>query len=103
MRAARVALAAACAASACGPEVVSVSRPAPMNVCPDAPCAAYAQHGVAPTCSEGACLVAAQFPSNLALVVSLAQDSYLAPGRTYVVPFSDLHPTEVGNTKCPAG
>jgi hypothetical protein len=94
---------AACVAGACGPTTVSVSQPAPINICPDAPCAAYAQRGVPPTCSEGACLVAAQFPSNLILVVSLAQDSYLAPGRTYVVPFSDLHPAEVGNAKCPAG
>jgi hypothetical protein len=90
-------------AGACGPTTVSVTQAAPMNECPDAPCTGYSQKGVPPICNEGACLVAAQFPSNLALVVSLAQDSYLAPGRTYVVPFSDLHPATVGNPKCPAG
>jgi hypothetical protein len=45
------------------------------------------QAGAPPMCNGGACIVSGGDFANSALVVSLAADSYFAPGRTFVVPF----------------
>jgi hypothetical protein len=96
------AIAAGAFAVACDPVSPSAPRPAPSNACPDHPCSDYMQHGSAPSCSAGLCLAAAEL-GNLVLVVSLASDSYLAPGRTYVLSFSDLRPLLAGNPRCEPG
>jgi hypothetical protein len=68
---------------ACEPIVGDPGPAAPINACPEHPCEAYQQPGVAPSCNAGTCTVAAPAP-NLLLVIGLATDSYLAPGRTYL-------------------
>jgi hypothetical protein len=57
----------------------------PVNSCPAHPCASYAQQpGTAPTCDDdGICSVNAGVGDAL-LVIGLAVDSILAPGRTYL-------------------
>jgi hypothetical protein len=68
---------------ACEPIVGDPAPAAPINSCPEHPCEAYKQPGVAPSCVAGVCTVAAPAP-NLLLVIGLATDSFLAPGRTYL-------------------
>ena len=69
---------------ACEPIVGAPSPAAPVNSCPAHPCEAYdRQGGAPPVCSGGVCTVAAR-TTNLLLVIGLATDSYLAPGRTYM-------------------
>jgi hypothetical protein len=72
-------------ALACGATERTPTTSASANSCPEHPCSAYAtQSGQAPTCSEGTCLVGAQFANDV-LVVSLPSDSYFAPDRTIAV------------------
>jgi|GEM_PF-965637 len=86
-RAPTFSLAALVLALACGPIRPPPGPDAPVNACSsEDQCAAYAQAGATPVCNGGQCLVSAQF-ANLALVVSLPQDSPFAPNRTFVVPF----------------
>jgi hypothetical protein len=66
---------------ACEPIVGDPGPAAPINACPAYPCDAYKQPGAA--CNAGICTVTAATP-NLLLVIGLATDSYLAPGRTYL-------------------
>ena len=68
---------------ACEPIVGEPAPAAPINACPAYPCAAYTQPGPAPACNAGVCTVTASVP-DLLLVIELATDSYLAPGRTYM-------------------
>ncbi len=95
-RQARVAIAVALGVGlACEPIVGDPAPAAPINACPQHPCASYKQAGVAPTCTKGVrvgpvealeigvCTVSAPAP-NLLLVIGLATDGYLAPGRTYL-------------------
>jgi hypothetical protein len=84
-------LAVACAPIATGPTAVA----APVNTCP---CSAYQQGGAVPQCNGGACVVAATF-SDLVLAVSLSEDSYFAPGQTFIVPYSQLFGFQCG-TPC---
>jgi len=70
---------------------------APVNACP---CSAYEQPGAVPQCNGGACVVAATF-SDLVLAVSLSQDSYFAPGQTFVIPYSQLFGFQCAPTPCP--
>jgi hypothetical protein len=69
---------------ACEP-IVDHPQPllAPVNACPDHPCDAYKQPGDAPSCNVGVCTVSTP-TTNLLLVIGLATDSRLAPGRTYL-------------------
>jgi hypothetical protein len=72
---------------ACEPIVGAPSPSAPINSCPARPCDAYNKAGATPACNAGVCTVAAQ-TTNLLLVIGLAADSYLAPGRTYLTTLS---------------
>jgi hypothetical protein len=69
---------------ACEP-IVYTAPPllAPINACPEHPCDAYRQPGDAPSCNEGVCTVSTP-TTNLLMVIALATDSFLAPGRTYL-------------------
>jgi hypothetical protein len=67
---------------ACEPIVGTPGPAAPINACPLHPCDAYKPSG-APVCTDGICTVPST-TSNLLLVIGLATDSYLAPGRTYI-------------------
>ena len=78
-----LALAVGLACDACDALAPVVVTSAPVNACPAHPCAAYTQSGVAPSCDDGACTVAAT-EADLLLVIGLAADSIFAPGRTYV-------------------
>jgi hypothetical protein len=79
-------------ALACEPIVGTPSPAAPMNVCPAHACNAYKQPGAAPTCNDaGVCTIPSQ-TTNLLLVIALATDSYLAPGRTYLTTLSSATP-----------
>lgn len=69
---------------------------APMNACP---CSSYEQAGALPQCNGGACVVEATF-SDLVLAVSLSEDSYFAPGQTFVVPYSQLSAFQCAPTPC---
>ena len=74
-----------------------------MNTCPEHPCEAYAQQpGAPPECNGGVCLVTAQI-GPLVLVVSLPQDSYFAPSRTFAVSFSDLLSASPSDPMCAPG
>ena len=68
---------------ACEPIVEDPGPAAPINACPAHPCDTFTQPGPAPSCNAGACTVVAP-TTNLLLVIGLATDSYLAPGRTYL-------------------
>ena len=69
---------------ACEPIVGDPGPAAPTNDCPAHPCAAYKPSGAAASCTGGVCTVATP-TANLLLVIGLATDSYLAPGRrTYI-------------------
>ncbi len=68
---------------ACEPIVGDPAPAAPINACPAHPCDAYKQSGDAPSCNDGVCTVSTP-TSHLLLVIGLATDSFLAPGRTYV-------------------
>ena len=65
---------------ACEPIVADPGPKAPVNACPAHPCDAY---GAAPSCNAGVCTVATP-TTDLLLVIAMATDSYLAPGRTYL-------------------
>jgi hypothetical protein len=66
---------------------------APINSCADHPCASYtAQPGLTPGCNGGLCLVVAQIP-HIVVAVSLSEDSYFAPGQTYLIDYGDLFKT----------
>ncbi len=69
---------------ACEPIVGDPGPAVPINACPAHPCSAYNQQpGATPSCNAGVCTVAT--PANdLLLIIGLATDSYLAPGRTYM-------------------
>jgi hypothetical protein len=59
-----------------------------VNSCPDHPCSAYVDGGVAPICSGGACVFStssASFGSDV-LFVSMPSDALFAPDRTIAVP-----------------
>jgi hypothetical protein len=73
-------------AAGCDPIVAPPGRAAPVNACPDHPCAAYDQDGVAPTCNAGVCTVPA-VTTDLLLVIELPDDAYQAPSRTYLMSF----------------
>lgn len=61
-----------------------------MNSCPEHPCSAYVQPPPAPVCvSPGECLVTSEF-TNLAIVISLPQDSPFAPERTFAFPYAQV-------------
>jgi hypothetical protein len=79
-------------AAACGPVTAPAGNPAPVNACPAHPCEAYKQDGTAPSCTGGVCTVAGPV-ANLVLVVGLADDTYTAPDRTYLISFGDQPPT----------
>jgi hypothetical protein len=86
---------------ACEPIVATQAPGPPLNACPGHACAAY-QPGPTPTCNAGVCIVPAT-PTNLLLVIGLATDSYLAPGRTYVATLnsaSSAPPTCAAPTCC---
>ncbi len=68
---------------ACEPIVADPGPKAPVNACPAHPCDAYAEAGAAPSCNAGVCTVATP-TTDLLLVIAMATDSYLAPGRTYL-------------------
>jgi hypothetical protein len=74
--------------SACEPIATQPVNDAPINACPAHPCETYKQGTPAPTCSEGVCTVATP-TTGLLLVIELAGDTYLAPGRTYLMSFGD--------------
>jgi hypothetical protein len=80
-RACALALVAVGVGLACAPIVADPVPATTENACPAHPCDAYKQAGVA--CNDGICTVSAT-TTNLLMVVGLATDSYLAPGRTYV-------------------
>jgi hypothetical protein len=79
-------------ALACEPIVGTPSPAAPINACPAYACDAYKQPGAA--CNAGVCTVPSQ-TTNLLLVIALATDSYLAPGRTYMTTLSSATPAPV--------
>jgi len=91
-----VAMAAAIAGAACSPIQPPTQTSIPMNSCPDNPCTKYVQSATT-SCQQGACVVAAQI-TGMVLVVSLPQDSFFAPGRTFAIPFEHLF--ENGNAGC---
>lgn len=68
---------------ACEPIVGDPVPLAPVNACPAHACSAYRQSGDSPSCNAGICTVSTP-TANLLLVIGLATDSYLAPGRTYI-------------------
>jgi hypothetical protein len=76
-------------AVACGRIGAPPGPIAPMNACPDHACSTYAHAGASPVCADGVCVVAAQ-TSGFVLIVSLPEDSFFAPGRTFAVPFKNL-------------
>jgi hypothetical protein len=76
---------------ACEPIVGAPPPAAPINACPAHPCDAYKQLGAAPTCDAGVCAVTAP-TTDLLLVIGLATDSYLAPGRTYLARLNGASP-----------
>jgi hypothetical protein len=76
---------------ACEPIVGAPAPAAPLNACPAHPCDAYKQPVPAPTCNAGVCTVDAH-ATNLLLVIGLATDSYLAPGRTYMTTLNSAAP-----------
>jgi hypothetical protein len=78
-------------ALACEPIVGTPSPTAPINACPEHACDAYKQTGPAPTCNAGVCTVAST-TTNLLLVIGLATDSYLSPGRTYLMTLMSASP-----------
>lgn len=70
----------------CDPIVAPLGRAAPMNSCPDHPCAAYGEGGTTPTCNAGVCTVPAA-TDGLLLVIELPDGAYQAPSRTYLMTF----------------
>jgi hypothetical protein len=68
---------------ACEPIVGDPGPAVPINACPAHPCSAYQQPGATPSCNAGVCTVTAP-TTDLLLIIGLATDSYLAPGRTYM-------------------
>jgi len=78
------------ACGSCGSIEPPAGLAAPINVCPDHPCAAYLQSGTTPAaCIQAACVVQ-ESTSNLVLIVALPQDSGFAPGRTFAVRYDQL-------------
>jgi hypothetical protein len=75
---------------------------APINACPAFPCATYTQPGASPVCNGGVCLVSSPAP-NLYMVVSLAEDSYFAPSRTFAIAWTDLLKTSPTALCTPGG
>ncbi|MGA7122512.1 MAG: hypothetical protein WBY94_20595 [Polyangiaceae bacterium] len=74
------------AAVACTPTAPPNPSTVPRNVCPDYPCAAYAQDGGA-ACTAGACVDTAPVPtsSRLVLLVAVPTDAHVAPGVTFAL------------------
>jgi hypothetical protein len=80
------------AAIACGPIRTLGGSSASGNACPEAPCGSYVQANDV-LCIGGICLIdPAQGPptSDLVAVVSVPEDAYLAPGRTFAMPYDSL-------------
>lgn len=76
----------------CEPIVGAPPAAAPINSCPARPCDAYKQSGPEPTCNaDGVCAVPTT-TTNFILVIGLASDSYLAPGRTYLATLNSPSP-----------
>jgi hypothetical protein len=77
------------ALAACSPVASEPEATAVANTCPEHACSAYTQPGAAPACIDGQCRVSALL-ANTVILVSLAEDSYFAPGRTFAVSLADL-------------
>jgi hypothetical protein len=97
-----VAILVAVFATSCDPITPTPGPSAPINACPDHPCEEYMQPGAPPECNGGVCLVTAQL-GPLVVVVSLPQDSYFAPSRTFAVSFSDLVSASSSDPICAPG
>ncbi len=89
LRAHLAALTFSTAALSCGSIASTGQSNATVNACPDHPCASYLQSGATPSCRDGACITS-DLSTDLVLVVSLAEDAYFAPGRTYALPYSHI-------------
>jgi hypothetical protein len=72
------------AGAACDPIAPIAAPGPPVNACPAHPCAAYEQVPAATCATDGVCAAPSESTANMLLLIGLATDGYLAPGRTYV-------------------
>lgn len=102
----RIAAAIAVACCSCQSVAPPAGLAAPINACPAEDCTAYLSTADAPVaCVAGACVVA-HAAQNLVMVISLAQDTGFAPGRTFAVSYDELRTTPAVMTpagECDAG
>ncbi|HEX3769682.1 MAG TPA: hypothetical protein VHV30_02400 [Polyangiaceae bacterium] len=67
---------------------------APMNACPEHPCAAFdADGGAPPTCNpDGLCAAQGAVPKDILFVIGLPTDTLMTPGGTYAVTWNRVAP-----------